>query len=238
MKLILLLLAAATVVASFSAQATTITLGSLSREDGNSIIVDTLNSREWLGFDVTKGLTYAQTLAAIEIGGVFEGYSIARNIDAQMFTDAMSGERGTGFCTVSDANICVAGNRPGIKNAEKIVGESYINYRTTLRKPHDYDVAFFLSDNGTGEEVGWLQVYTEDNIAKLSDVFKANEWGSIADSDMYANFSVNGIASPIGWLLYREVNNTVPEPSNLALFGLALLSISGVRYRGQRYRKA
>ncbi|NUQ61377.1 MAG: hypothetical protein HUU20_02745, partial [Pirellulales bacterium] len=68
-------------------------IGSMSRDvvSNSPYIIDSLNNREWLGWDVTKGLTYAQTVAATQAGGMFAGFSIARNNDAQLFVDALIG---------------------------------------------------------------------------------------------------------------------------------------------------
>lgn len=227
MKLVSLLLAAAAAVATFAAQATTVTVGSLSRDLASNTIVDSMNGRDWLGFDVTKGLTYAQTLAAIGASGVFQGYSIAHNADAQLFVNAMAG--GTNLCTVSGNGFCMTGSQ----DAEKVVGESYVNYRLYANS-HDSDLAWFLSDNGTGQAVGIVEVATDD-LTTNDFVFKTNEWSAIGNADFYATFSYDGrTPATIGWLLYREAGNTVPESGSLALVGLALFVAAGARRRARR----
>ena len=131
---------AISLVTATAVYAAPITVGSLSRADGSDIIVDTLNSREWLGWDVTKAYTYSQTLAAIQTGGVFEGFSIAYNLDAQMFVDALDGTPND--CTVTGFNTCLEAEQPAW---EQLVGESWRDQRAT-GLPFDTDMAIFLSD--------------------------------------------------------------------------------------------
>ena len=59
----------AALLASTMSHAGALTAGSLSRADGSELIIDSLNGREWLGWDVTKELSLAQTRAAIGPGG-------------------------------------------------------------------------------------------------------------------------------------------------------------------------
>ena len=70
---------AASVSLGVAAQASTITVGSLtSADDGSTeVIVDTLNNREWLRWDVLADLTYAETLAATSSGGAYADFIIA-----------------------------------------------------------------------------------------------------------------------------------------------------------------
>ena len=46
----------------------TVSVGAMSRQDGSNYIEDSLHHRQWLGWDVTRGLNDTQTLAAIEEG--------------------------------------------------------------------------------------------------------------------------------------------------------------------------
>ena len=68
---------------TLGASALTVSAGGLSRTVGEDVIVDSFNQRQWLGADVTKGLTYTETLAELATGGRFAGYQIARSADAR-----------------------------------------------------------------------------------------------------------------------------------------------------------
>lgn len=128
-----LFLAAAIVAASFSAHAAVVTVGALTRDEASNTIYDSLHQRQWLGFDATRSLTYAQTVAATGAGGVFEGYHFARNGDAQLFINAMSASNS---CTVSNAANCLV----GASNIEKVVGESHRDYRAAFNANFDLDM--------------------------------------------------------------------------------------------------
>ncbi len=211
-------LLAATLAVSASAQAGVVTVGSLTRDTAQTTITDTLNNRTWLGWDVTKGLTYAQTLAAIGTGGQFAGYQIARVDDAMLFAKALLG---TSACTATATYGVVCGT--GVNTQVRAVtGDSFSSPAFST----DYDYAFYLSDNGTGQEVGLLESTTYSTNASQNSFAAYNEWYTIAGTSQY-----NSAGFQIGWLLYRDgsISNDVPEPGTLALTGLALLAATRLR---------
>lgn len=205
-----------------SAVAAPASIGSLSRADGSSVIVDSLNQREWLGWDVVRTKDYTATLTAIAEGGVWSGFKIARNVDAQMFVTAMLGA--TPMSATDYYNFLYFENNA----LGTLVGESGGN---SANPAGDEDNVFFLSDNNRGEAVGYIRAYTGNT--ERDYVAKDNEWGSVA----LANSLANSVDSRTGWLLYRDISatsNTVPEPSSWAL---AMASLFGA-VAARRSRKS
>lgn len=194
-----------------NSNASVVTVGSLTRDTTQSTISDSLNNRTWLGFDITKGLTYAQTVTATSAGGTFAGFSIAHNYDAQLFTNALlSG--GSNLCTISDNSVCSVVNL----NSEHVVGESYFS-ASSFGGQYDFDIAYFLSDNGVGLDVGIVYIFSDYSRDGFNLLIKNNDWTTFANADTNSILPYS-----IGWLLFREAtSNAVPEPGSLALLGIA-----------------
>lgn len=218
--------------ASFSpALATPVTIGHLSSNDDGStqVIKDTLNNREWLRWDILKNLTYKETLAAILSGGSHYGWKIAKNQDAQLFVDALLGT--TNLCTNSGGPTTCWETNPitSFLGFGALVGDDYeINSITKT-----YDIAHFLSDNDTGEEVGWLSLFESiSSSSSSSKVIKHNEGYSISESDQYSS-SGSSSSKPISWLLYRSATSSIPESSTLLLLSIGFLGLGFSRKKLQ-----
>lgn len=217
MKFLPLVLAASAAFTAVPSSAATITVGSISRVEGSATAFDSLNNRTWLGLDRTTNLTYEQAVASTLAGGKFAGFKLARNADAQKYVNAF----GDATCTVSGSGDCLYGSM----NIGTIFGENW----TTRNSAVDYNYGLFLSDNGTGKEIGQVVDLTIHFLGG-TNLSKDNEWGSIAEASSNAG---NGTFPRMGWLMYRAEGpeNSVPEPGTLAIFGLGLAAVAVARRR-------
>lgn len=211
------LVISALVISAMPAHAS-VSVGAMSRQDGSNLIDDSLNNRQWLGWDVTRGLNYTQTLAATQSGGAFEGFRVALSADAVLFVNAMVGV--FNGCASGLSALCVQTENGDF---ERLVGESFYDYRSYFNANYDYDYGFFLAGDGSTTTAGGIEIVTLDN--GLDRVIINHRLNSIAGVD--ANLD-NG-HSPTGWLLFRNTPASVPEPGCLALTGLAMLAVRTAR---------
>ena len=202
-KIKLLLGASILLLVSVQVNASPVTVGSLSSDDDGStqIITDTYNNFEWLRWDVLADLNYTQTLAAIGSSGAYQGWNIAGNAEAQLFVDALVGTGNA--CDIFAANEVSCSNTPTTAYVfSSLVGDNFIRDSGTFSN----NEAFFLSDNGVGQEVGYVQL-AEVFENKTSYVNKMNEWSTIVNSD---SWSATGSAPlTVNWLLYRDLPEIV-----------------------------
>ncbi len=197
-----------------SATANVVSVGALSsNDDGNSSsIFDSLNGREWLRWDVLKGLTYAQTVALTTSGSRFDGWSVARNQDALSFLTALLGPNS---CAVINFDVCI---NSVSNDVQRLMGDSYSpNVQGGPYNDFD-DYIYFLSDNGFGYEVGVIETLKFRNATVSSVFFKHEQW-QIVDADRAGT----RLGEEMGWLLYRDLPLNVPEPGSIWLVLLGLL---------------
>lgn len=232
---------------SLSTRAAVITVGSMTRDTGSQqswwLIIDTLNNREWVAWDFARYYTYAETVDLIEYG-FFQGFTMARNVDAQMFVNALFP---VNHCSAtSNIDTLCATYTPA--SLELLTGESEWNYRESyIGDRSDNDYVWFLSDNGVGQELGAIRVHTDDVDPDENVLLKFNEYLSIATAeDLWANCrdTFDFLTSDpdirvceVGYLLYRDVaTSPVPLPAAFSVFGAGLACVFRMT-RARRHAK-
>ncbi|SEK71508.1 PEP-CTERM protein-sorting domain-containing protein [Colwellia chukchiensis] len=197
------------------AHAGLISIGALtSNDDGStSVISDSLNDREWLRWDQLADLTYTETLLATSAAGSHRGWTIAGVLDANLFLDALYGGANHGCADNNTSNTFCADN--GVFTSAQytaLLGDSFELGLSSV------DAAWFYDDQAIDGKAGYLR------LQQGSVNEKYNSFGTIAETDFYANTPANTSGETIGWLMYRS--KSVPEPTTLAIFAIALLALS------------
>jgi hypothetical protein len=212
-------------LASMSANAELVTHGYLTSDSQYDVIADTNRGREYLRFD-TFDMTYADTLASVQAGGIYEGWSVADSIISDDFINAMFAQSGENACsTAVDTGYEECGTLTGWVDGD--FGESY---------------------SQQGEHYAYLNI--ETNTLGL---FHTSMSGVVSDYYSWSTpghldkFSLANNGYPINLLMYRENNlhiggfneeaaasNTVgsasvPLPATAALLGLGLLGFGARR---------
>lgn len=208
---------------SFGANAGVLTFGELSTDSNHNIIADTVIGREYLRFD-SYSLTYAQIIEETRSGGLYEGWSIADASISDAFINAAIFPDELGRCSVGEE---VYGEYCG-----KILGWVDGSFGSNWNQYKDHYV--YLSD--FEHEVG-------------QTVISSN--GQVVDYDSWSSISAVDSNPALNFLMYREntlhvggfnlnavINNTVeagvvavPEPASIAIFGLSILGMAGIRKR-------
>ena len=195
---------------SASVNATTYTYGNLTSDDTTNFIADTVTGREYLRFD-TLNMSYADTVAAIGTGGLYDGWSIANSDIADDFYSAILGG-GSTPCSGATQYGTLCGSLTGW--VDGVFGASYYDYN---------DYFYYLSTNttpdfSTQQDVGLAHIYS-------GGIIDNDDWGSFSNSDYYN----------IDFLLYNDdglsAPSTVPVPAAAWLFGSALLGFFGFSRR-------
>jgi hypothetical protein len=208
-KNILAIAAVGLMAAPLVSNAAPISFGALSSDDSGStqIISDSLNNYEWLRWDVLSGFTLEQTLAATSAGGLYQGWQIARNNEAQLFTNAWL-QGLDNACTTTNSDTC-----------SMLLPSTLTDlFGDTLGSTGTSEDVGFLSDAGA-DVSGFIQ-YTHEGDS--GSAFKSNDGGDLART---------------GWLLYRVAGSegpppaSVPEPGTLALFAAGFAGIGVMRRR-------
>lgn len=216
---------------SLSAFSSMIFIGALSgTNDGNTVITDTLNKREWLRWDKVNNLTYDSLLMELEVGGEYYGWQIAHNSDMVDLVNAIyDGKSHNCANVITHQSMDTCGEIDMIKFASL--------FGNTAGGQYELNMAFFLNDyheNGV-PDVGLIQTEksaTDDDVkygrpaSGLEHLNKMNAWGSFDWADREVNY--------IGFQLYRNTNITaVPESTTLAIFTFGLFGLAFHRFKSK-----
>lgn len=203
----IVLLAISTTITSSLVSASTV--GTLTYDSGNNIITDSATGTTYLGWDVLADYTYAQTLAATQAGGAYEGFHIATQTEAFTFYHAAGGN------TLHEDKLGHDSYGTSVGIYEGFFGANFDS---------ENDIVWFLSDET--QEVGYI--WTLHGTINIFD-----NWNPIYMSDSY---SATGSHSdtPISWLLVSDNSiSPVPVPAALPLFATALAVFGWMRRRKQ-----
>jgi len=100
--------------------ATVITHGNLSYDDNNKYI-DSTDGTRYLNLKSAAPLSYAQTLDATRVGGLYQEYHIASQTEAYKFANAFIGHEEFN----DDSSVQVHSHRTGTTWEDGILGDNY-----------------------------------------------------------------------------------------------------------------
>ena len=196
---------------STAANAAVITHGYLTTDNTTNYITDTTTGRQYMRFDESS-LTYAETIAAVGVGGIYEGWTIADSTIADDFYSAILGVSDTPCTGANSETIC--GYISGWTQSD--FGASGVNSGT--------ESFFYLSSNDTPDKtealIGLGNWRTSDG--RLQDT---DDWHDIAQADF-----TGSIGDGVSYLLYNDAA-VVPVPSAVWLFGSGLIGLVGFAKR-------
>ncbi len=202
---------ATTLVLSGSLNAAIITHGNLISDDTTDFITDSITNRQYMRFD-TFDLSYTETLAAVNVGGIYEGWSIADSTIADdFFRAALAPKANACDGAVSFGTSC--GIMSSWNNGD--FGDSYdavedyfwyiSSYETPFRNAFDLGIAHIDLDGRIREK---------------------DDWRSFTSADTFTVANGNSINA----LLFREAM-VVPVPAAVWLFGSGLLGLAAIARR-------
>ena len=212
-----ILLATTALVLSTSANSATVTYGFLTTDDTTDYITDTNTLRIYKRFD-TFNLSYADTIAAVSAGGIYEGWSIATSDVADDFYSAALG-LASNPCTGATANGTICGVIAGW------VPDDFGDSGQIASYSSDENF-WYLSTNDTP---GQSQV--ETGLGYISRNGYIVDYGDYGTPD---SVDYNGITRPdiahVNALLYKG-GAVVPVPAAVWLFGSGLIGLIGIARR-------
>ncbi len=200
-------------VLSTSVNSAVITYGDLSTDNTTDYITDTTTGREYKRFD-TFDLSYAATLAAVQPGGIYDGWNIATSVVSDDFINAAFGVAASP-CDGAAPYDTQCGTLPGWFDGS--FGHSFTTnvdnfwYLSTLDTP-----------NRQEKQLGTVEFSSNGQVSD------ADDWSSAFYADQ---FNIQS-GAPINALLYRDASAAVvPIPSAVWLFGSGLIGLVGLARR-------
>lgn len=199
-----------TLVLSTSVNAATVTHGYLVSDDTTDYITDTSTGRMYKRLDAYD-FTYAETIASVSEGGIYEGWSIATSEIADDFYSAILGVTSTP-CSGANPRGTACGTITGWNDGD--FGNSLDEFYDTFWYMSSYHTTIYENfDIGAGHIVQDGTVIDDDDVATIEAV---DSWRPV-NQDIDA-------------LIYIDVA-PVPLPPALWLFGTGLIGLIGLAKR-------
>ena len=205
MSKIKLILGIAALLFSSVSNAVIITHGNLISDDSTNIIKDVVAGREYLRF-YTFHLSYTDTLSAVSVGGIYEGWTMANEAVADGFMSALLGGAALSCGGSSSFVFSVCGTVPDWIDGD--FGQS---------KDTSYD-GFTYTIDGSTDFIGQVVI---DPALQVGKYIAFTSTSPLERIEFYSN---------LNFLLTREAS-PVPEPSILVLLSLGLIGMGVVRKR-------
>lgn len=180
--------------------------GNITSDTNTTLIVDHLNQREYLRFDIL-GATSFQEQVALTTTGDYKSFSIAdHQISFDFINSILNGNIGNctkmsitaGFCNILE------------NNGSWSEGDLGFSYES------NYDYWLFENNTLTATHQFGLA-----GIRSFGTVYSYSNWGNESEVNLYGN----SLAFPIHLLMYRDIASAVavPEPKSLWLLVVAIL---------------
>ncbi|PKF61910.1 hypothetical protein CW745_07925 [Psychromonas sp. psych-6C06] len=209
-------LASSALLLSVTVQAVVIT------DTNNNSFIDTSTGLEWMDFGINNGKSYNYVASQLGQGGEYQGWSLASKDQVfTMWSNAFLGlgadyenrnEYGIGQLYAKDGQGV---NGSVFTELFDIMGKNTTKYEGTAIE-HNSSVGWFLGTDGLSN------VHMLEWTGALFDLYN-NDVVNIYDNYNYSNsYTANGDSAQSTMLVKRSV----PAPTMLAIFALALIGFS------------